>query len=335
MKFNCKTCNYSTDIKFCFEKHLKTNRHQEKVEEELIASQQRTKPIANNSGEFICHYCSMTFNKSCNLARHVTSCSQKEVLVNNYEKEILHLKEINNNTIQALEKEISHLRELNEQINNKEIEVIKNKDETIAILKSEVESLKSIVNNTGSVVKSSMTTMSYALKNFTNAPALEPIQNMASLHFEQSTDDFCETLIREYRHKALIIYIGDIIVKAYKKTDQSTQSLWNSDTSRLTYIIRKIIADNGDWVIDKKGVKTKKCVVEPVLDYVHKCLTEFIGFDKRKYRKMSADAATEKAAKITDAAKINELIDDKTLIEDVLKYITPHFCLSKNEDLLE
>jgi len=305
MNYNCETCNFSTNDKFNYNKHLKTSKHLKKVE----VVPKNTK-IGNKHTEEVgekCVFCDKVYSNVSSLARHRNACSIKVQLVSNYEKEITHLKELN-----------------------------KKDQETITVLKAEVSSLKTIINNTSSVVKTSMSTMTYALKNFKDAPALEPIQNMALIHHQQTAIEFAEKLIKEYRHKTLMNYIGDIIIKEYRKTNQATQALWNSDTSRLTYVVREIIANNCDWIIDKKGVKTKKHVIDPILAYVRECMLDFMAADDvTQYRNLTTEEALEKTSKMNDALTVTEVIDDDVLAEDILKYIAPYFCLTKANDLLE
>ena len=66
MNYTCNTCNFTTCDKFNYKKHLSTAKHQTKAHEELIATQSRGKSRSNDTAEFICHYCNMTFAKSCN-----------------------------------------------------------------------------------------------------------------------------------------------------------------------------------------------------------------------------------------------------------------------------
>ena len=177
----------------------------------------------------------MIFTQACNLSRHKKICLEKKTIVD-------------------------ELTNKNEALKQKD-EALKQKDETISVLKSEVDYLKTIINNSGSIIKTSMSTLAYVIKNYKEAPAIGFVYDYSALHYEQSNAEFAENLIHEHNHNKLHTYIGNFIIK-------TQQSIWNSDTNRLTYIIREIITNKTDWKIDKKGIKTNEYIIKPVLEYI-------------------------------------------------------------------
>lgn len=322
MNTHCSTCNYTARDNFNYNKHILTEKHKKKVDE--VANTIITKPLKNlaeTPKEHVgflhkCQFCDNTYSTSGSLARHKKACSEKIELTKELEKD---------------------RNELNIQ---KEVELLKKelqcKEELIKSLKSEVSNLRMLVTNAGSMVKSSLSTISYVIKNYNEAPALEGVKNMEILHSDKTKEEFSEKLISEYRHKTLTNFIGNIIVKTYKKEDPSKQSLWNSDTARLTYVIRVLLDKNNiDWTVDKKGLRTHKCIIEPVLDYILECLDSFIDNFDTDYRLDSTAEAESKMMKLKHANEIIQLIDDKVLSEDILKYIAPYFYLAKTEAALE
>ena len=71
-------------------------------------------------------------------------------------------------------------------------------------------------------------------------------------------------------------YIGDIIIKNYKKVNSAKQSVWNSDTDRLTYVIRTLLKNNKfQWQLDKKGIDTANHMINPILQYIKTKLEQF------------------------------------------------------------
>ena len=324
MSFKCELCNYSSRDKFNYTKHLKTNKHKEKVtaksnETQLIL-------IRNNQNEtsiikYKCDYCNNTCSTSSSLARHKKSCSEKTKAEISYNSELEKLKSTN----------IELLLKLNEQMN-----IVNQKEEIISILKSENAHLKSVVNNAGSVIKTSVSTMAYVIKHYKEAPVLEQVNDYSAIHYEQDNTEFIENLIYENNHNKLYIYISEFIIKTYKKEDPSKQSIWNSDTSRLTYLIREIIVNNKvDWKIDKKGIKTTKFIIEPILEYIDTQIRDYIQNFDIDYSAGSAREAERKMLKLKSATDILKSIEDKILSDEILKYIAPYFYLSKNSDLIE
>ena len=320
MKYNCKLCNYSTDVKIAYDKHLLTKKHIEKVNEKHNINIITPQTIPIDSSKFICNYCNMKFTKSCNLSRHKNICSEKEQLIQQLTNQINEL-----NT-QLLIKDGKLLEQ------NK---ILEKDEEMINILKSEVDHLKSIVNNAGSIIKTSVSTVAYVLKNYKDAPALESVKDYSAIHYKQDNSEFVENLIYEHTHNKLHIYIGDFIIKTYKKEDPTKQAIWNSDTSRLTYLIREIMANNKvDWKVDKKGIKTTKFIIEPILEYIDEQVRSYVESYEVDYQ-ISAKEAERHMKKLTNATYILKNIEDKILSEEILKYITPHFYLNKNDDLIE
>ena len=274
--------------------------------------------------KFKCQYCNNFYSTSANLARHKKSCEDKSKLESECDNKLKQLSDHFTNQINDYIKII-----------NQKDETIKQKDETIHVLKSEVIHLKSIVNNTGSIIKTSVSTMAYVIKNYKDAPALEPIKDYSAIHYDQNNNEFVENLIYEHNNNKLHIYISDFIIKTYKKDDPSKQSLWNSDTSRLTYLIREIIAHNKvDWKVDKKGIKTTKFIIEPVLKYIDEQVRNYVESYEVDHQ-ISAKEAERQMMKLKSGMEIIKSIETKILSEEILKYITPHFYLIKNDDSID
>ena len=143
MKFNCITCNYETDFKFNYQKHLETKKH---IEKSKLTN--KVKPYQScidvvsiinipKKEENICNFCHKAFTNAGNLGRHYKSCVKRNSLESNYENEL-----------KTLKSELAHVKELY----NKE--------------KTENATLKSLVNDAGSIIKTSISTTNYIIKHF-------------------------------------------------------------------------------------------------------------------------------------------------------------------------
>ena len=329
MNFICEACNYASHDKFNYNKHLITKKHLEKVNKKPhttrspLVSNMGTKNISN----YKCDFCNQTYSNAGSLARHKKSCGDKIKLENEYDNKLQQLIEQLNESNNKLNDHIKMLDQKGEIINQK--------DEIISVLKSEVTHLKSIVNNTGSIVKTSVSTMAFVIKNYKDAPVLEAVKDYSAIHYEQNNTEFVENLIYEHNNNKLHIYISDFIIKTYKKDDPTTQSLWNSDTSRLTYLIREIITSNKvDWKVDKKGIKTTKFIIEPILEYIDQQVRNYVESYKVDHR-VSAKEAERQMMKLKSGMEIIKSIETKILSDDILKYITPRFYLIKNDDTID
>ena len=90
-----------------------------------------------------------------------------------------------------------------------------------------------------------------------------------------------------------------------------------------------------DWKVDKKGIKTSKFIIEPILEYVDSQVREYIENFNIDYGPDSAREAERKMLKLKAGTEIIKSIDDKILNESILKYITPHFYLNKNDNMID
>lgn len=180
-------------------------------------------------------------------------------------------------------------------------------------------------------MKTSMSTLSYLIKNYNNVPLLKKLEEYDAIKYDYDDDKFIEVIIYEHKNKHLDAYIGNFIVESYKKEDPSEQSIWNSDTSRLTYLIKFILENNEiDWQVDKKGVKTNECIIVPVLDHINDCLSTYLLKPSVDFCMNSSHRElTEYKNNVNYIMEIRKSIETQTLNNNILKYIAPHFYLNK------
>jgi hypothetical protein len=90
-----------------------------------------------------------------------------------------------------------------------------------------------------------------------------------------------KTIINHYNCPSSVEYakfLGSIIVKCYKKENKQDQSLWNTDTTRYSYIIKYIKNNISKWEQDKKGTKTQTKVIDPLITCVTNLLIEYDNY---------------------------------------------------------
>ena len=91
-----------------------------------------------------------------------------------------------------------------------------------------------------------------------------------------------------------------------------------------------------DWTVDKKGVKTSKYVIAPLLEYIRELMAIFIDNNKLEdYLDDSEWKMKKRMENLQSAGEICFNIKNKMFEEQILKYIAPHFYLTKTEQLIE
>lgn len=348
MEYSCTNCNYATNDKSNYQKHLNSTKHRNKSNEEakksslnhnriIKESSKNHESAIDSQNKYICPYCKNIYSTASNLARHRRTCDDKKVTEtkhnNELDKKDQEIKRLN----ELREKETAHLKELLEKETQKNEEIKQQQ-------KDEIKHLKSLINNAGAVLKTSVSALYYVAQNYDNAPVLRQLKDYSYIK-EQEVDeddsdidefDLIDNLIYHHDKETIQEYLGNIIVVAYKKKDPKKQSIWNSDTVRLTYVIRDIINKKPDWTVDKKGIKTIKYIIDPLLTYIRGQINDFILEDVVENYTGDYERRLQKHnEKLTACGQIQASIDSKSLSKSILKYIAPHFYLGKNDQLLE
>ena len=84
MKFSCKYCNYNTDIRCNYDKHLVTFKHHKNKKKALVGGPKTPVrglvTLCGGPKNFKCLYCSITLSKKSHLHRHLNVCKEKIIL---------------------------------------------------------------------------------------------------------------------------------------------------------------------------------------------------------------------------------------------------------------
>ncbi len=195
-------------------------------------------------------------------------------------------------------------------------------------LKKENERLQKQVESYEIIIKSLTTPQcvnyyNYICTAYPNSKALEDKKAYNKL-LEAKTMTLIEVIVMYHNNNQLVSFIGDYIIKTYKKENPKDQSLWTTDMARLTYIISEICKDRNIWIYDKKGVKVKKIIIEPVLQYIKDQLLDFC-------RDNSTATDEPEFSQLRAALEIIPMINSGVLATDITKYIAPEFAINNND----
>lgn len=118
-------------------------------------------------------------------------------------------------------------------------------------------------------------------------------------------------------------FIGDILIKYHKKEDISKQSIWNTDTSRWSYIV-KVLPD--EWIKDKNGIVMLDKCIKPLLNYITDLMKKY-----DKYLTKKIEDIQEEFMKETKNAYIRKYKNKHLNRYD---FTSIDSCLNCNEELL-
>lgn len=305
MTYTCD-CGYSTEDKSNYNKHIKNPSHNIEKEENI----EETK--------FLCK-CGKKFEHQSSYSRHKKNCTGLDVQgkLKEMTNEMKKIKEMTNE-MNKLKKEVSDLKKIIDE---------KDKAATNNIVNSTVNSNNRNVYN--------LSVKSTVQKKYANASHFINDMNYAKLKYNGY--ELIDTLIYRFEDKTLCKYIGDYVINHYKKKNPSEQSMWSSDTSRLTYLINELLENKKSvWNHDYKGVKVKELILMPLLNYIRNYVNEQL--DKMPTAKPKTDELNKAEAIMRrgmQIASIKSELEHDLFVDDLLKYITPYFAIDRADLQLE
>jgi hypothetical protein len=300
--YKCELCNYKTDRTFDMKKHKASKKHIKNMED---VTQNLSPAFSNKNDEkskddtelFQCQYCGSEFKYSYNKTKHEKSaCKKKAGSTDDVVKLLLE--------------------------NNKE----KTK---------QIDFLMELLKTNSETANKSISTTSYIIKHFDKAPPMKKMDNKKAMKLLEynvpKNHTSGEMIVYSYESKTLTSYLGNIIVDEYKKTKPEDQSVWNSDSVRLSFIVRQALeTGDNEWVTDKSGIKLTALIISPMLDCVKKILKKYLD-EKREEVEQDDCSNTTALEHMASAGNIIVSINRKELHTNVLKHISPQFNLDLNK----
>lgn len=302
-KFTCNLCDYATDIKCNYALHEKSKKHKDRIALELNNIQKiENKP----QNKLICSDCNGTFMRQSGLNKHLKSCQTRKDRID---------KELSNNALNEAKNALNEAKNASNEA-------------TIELLRNQLETMTKIAQNTSEANMVSSNAISYIMKHFKNSPAIHTFYDHKLLGDDALS--IAETAIYKHTKKECHIYIGDILIKEYKKENPIDQTIWTSDVARLAYFVREIINTEIEWSVDKAGIKTSKYLIQPVLTYIKEVAETYI---KDLVHQINDNNNKQIAEKMRDGAELISYIEHGLLNKDILKYLAPYFQLNKTKQI--
>jgi hypothetical protein len=145
-------------------------------------------------------------------------------------------------------------------------------------------------------------------------------------------------VVYNFKQETLEAFIGDLIIKTYKKENVADQKIILRDGSRDIFAIKigsSVASDNKcTWVKDAKGVKITKLIISPSLQEIINEINKQSSQYNKKMKKADHCKITGKsdnmAIILEEQMILNKLIvklKDIKFSKKIVKYIAHHFQL--------
>jgi len=108
----CHYCDYQTNDKGNYTKHMTTYKHKQKSKNQNIKIVQETTMNKSEIKQHICQNCQSMFSTSGNLSRHKKTCSEKHNQNNQLKQIIEQMEERHKQEIDTLKSKINELTKL-------------------------------------------------------------------------------------------------------------------------------------------------------------------------------------------------------------------------------
>lgn len=329
-KYTCVLCVFSSNRKTDYTRHIGTIKHLEKVAESTTDSNEFQQiPIqVDSTNKYKCLYCTNKYSTQSNVTKHMKRCGIKEEIIK--EKDIIIKEILQEKDIAIKETEFNALKEKCELLQKEKDQYQKQLEKEKEQCQKEKEQYQRQLEMFTDLLKTKMlpsnvNNLTYIVNNYYSAPQLKKLQSYADIH-DSDLISLVEVLVMYHQQGTLCKFIGDFLVSKYAKKNAEEQSIWNSDTSRLTYIVNDL-QESGKikWIMDKKGIKVKQYVITPLLEYLHGELQKYV---KNNSHKTQSNVLNN----LTAITEIHEIITKDILANEIVKYMAPYFCLMKDDD---
>lgn len=306
---------------------------------------------------FSCNMCNATFNNRSNMNRHIKMvCMTKS----NFERVNKEKNDIQSKYNELFDKHIESTNKYAEllikySILEKEIEYLRNdlstyKDGYLNVCEKSFESNVQLLENTSEIskinadnVSKSISTSRFIAKHLTRAPTLKHNKEEISGYLEYCPEKKytpVDHILFNYSAKKLNKWIGDLIVKVYKKEDPFDQAVWATDINRYSYMISEVVGTasgkRNEWITDKTGIKVTEIIIDPTLEIIKNMLIDYLQtthYDEDDIDNYDIGELDKLVTSRQRAFEIIKLIEDEEIQKEILKYITPH--LGANIILIE
>jgi hypothetical protein len=111
--------------------------------------------------------------------------------------------------------------------------------------------------------------------------------------------------------------------------------MWNTDASRLTYIVRLLEDNKAVWRRDNKGVEVKEKIVKPMLSYLDKHIMKYMNKLHEIIMEKNAENCQKDSDRMEILAELQTEVKNENLPNRIIRYLTPHFYTNCDQLLIK
>lgn len=328
--YSCIMCNYETHNSGNFSHHKKSKKHMQNVQNKnvLKISDPESDPKSDhkNSEKIICILCGNIFTSKTNMYRHRRKYCE-------YIKKSSEDDNILKETIDKLEKQNQNLEKQNQTL----MDIVKKQSNV-------VENNSEAIKKSSETINKSINVLSFVAKQYPNAPPIEELEYdkfneitkclMYDNKKKKINHSIEEIILFYFERNKLPETLGKAIVQEYKKDNPNDQSMWASDVSRLSFIVKSVIgrsSKKSKWVSDKNGVHFTELIIKPMFEIIKDKMRTYIKNKKiedSEIRDNQMEDITARLGLMQSAGELIRQINLSKFDKKVLKYVAPYFNLN-------
>jgi hypothetical protein len=291
-RFSCELCDYITDKKSSFDKHLMTSKHI-KLTNVNCFNIESCQKVADNIKEFICNCCNKNFKSRVGLWKHKQKCKSNNIDINK------NLSELDKDELI-----ITLLKQNAELIKGQQDMMISQQDMMIKLTENGI-------NNHSNNTTTNSHNKAFNLNFFLN----ETCKNAMNI------TDFVDSIklqlsdLMEVGELGYVDGISKIIVKNLNSLDETVRPIHCTDKKRETMYVK----DHGEW--EKEDEKKSK-ITKAVKTIANKNIRLLPQF-REKYPdyKNSHSTVSDKYEKMVIEAMTSDQCKDEKIIKNISKEV--------------
>lgn len=301
-----------------------------------------------NGKTYLCDLCNAQFTTRGNLGRHSKIHCPVIKIIEKKDSE-------NSEKLLYFEKQLNELKNIIQEKDTKieqlHIELEKKTHDVIDSLKNSNDFLKETHKTASEITTKSMDALAFLMKHRKNAPALKKLTQDDAIKMLTCEKDLYKNLIYHADANSLHKYIGKIYTKEIIKEDPNLQSVWSTDASRSSFIVK--VGDNPTWMRDPKGNILNEYICEKLRSgiklFIERCLysndhttvkvediTNELEYDDLDIDSLDINQMRKRMSRDKDIHKVLAMLRTGAFENKVIAYVASLLILHKtNIDLLE